>query len=63
MDGQRARIADVGDVVEELERIDESRARLAALPELEADETAEAALQIGVGAAPLLGILVQARRR
>ena len=38
MDGQRAGIADVGHVIEELERIDEARARLAALPELEADE-------------------------
>ena len=37
MDGQGARIADVGHVVEELERIDEARARLAPLLELEAD--------------------------
>ena len=61
VDGQRTRIADVGHVVEELERIDESRACLAALLELEADETTVPALEIGARAALLLGVLMQAR--
>ncbi len=39
MDGQRAHITDVGHVIEELQRIDETRSSLAALLELEADET------------------------
>ena len=60
MDRQRARIADVGHVVEQLERIDEARARLRAALQLEADQPAEAALQIVLGAALLLA-LEQAR--
>src|SRR5271168_1617893 len=59
MDGQRTRVADVGDVIEELERADKARTCLAALLEFESDETT-VALEIDVGAAALLGILVHA---
>ena len=56
--GQRAcDIADVGHVIEELQRIDETRSSLAAMLELRADETAIAP-EILVGAAALLGIFV-----
>jgi hypothetical protein len=48
----------VGDVIEELEGINKSRACLAALSELEADETT-VARQIRVSASALLGIIVQ----
>src|SRR3546814_3564183 len=57
MDGQAARVAEVGDVVEQLQRIDEAAARGGAAGQLEADQAAEAALQIGVGAAPALAVL------
>ena len=50
MDGERARVANIGDVVEELERVDELSPRLDAAFELEADQPAIAALEIGVGA-------------
>ena len=40
MDGERARIADVGDVIEELERVDELGAGGLAALDLEADQTA-----------------------
>ena len=43
MDGQRSRIAYVRHVIEELERVNEARAGLNTLLELEADETAKAA--------------------
>ena len=46
MDGERARVADVGDVIEELQRVDEAPARLAPGREFEADEAAKAALEI-----------------
>src|SRR4029453_18879894 len=60
MDGEAARIADVGDVVEQLQRIDELAAGLLAALQLEADETAEAALQVGLGAASeLAGLLAR----
>src|SRR3546814_10360062 len=57
MDGQAARVAEVGDVAEQLQRIDEAAARGGAAGQLEADQAAEAALQIGVGAAPALAVL------
>ena len=60
MDGERARVADVGDMVEKLERVDELAPRLDAALELEADEPAVAALEIGVGASARLAGL-QAR--
>src|SRR6188508_405498 len=60
VDGQRARIAEIGHVVEELERIDKSDACLATLLELETDETAVLA-EIDVGAAALFRILMQTR--
>ena len=46
MDGERARIADIGDVIEELQRVDELAPRLLAALELEADEAALPALEI-----------------
>src|SRR5512134_4127926 len=42
VDGEAARVADIGDVIEELQRIDEAPARLASALELEADQPAEA---------------------
>src|SRR5688500_11516715 len=50
MDRQAARIADIGDVVEELERVDELATGLAAVLQLEADQPAIAALEVGIGA-------------
>ena len=46
MDGERARVADVGDVVEQLQRVDEPPPRLMPAGEFEADQAAEAALEI-----------------
>src|SRR5262245_4552993 len=46
MDGERPGIADVGHVVEEVERVDEARSGLAALHQLEANETAVAAPEV-----------------
>ena len=51
MNGERARVADVGDMIEKLERVDELAPRLDAALELEADQAAVAAFEIGVGAA------------
>ena len=50
MDRQAARVADVGDVVEQLQRVDELAPGLGAALQLEADQAAVAALQVGVGA-------------
>ena len=41
MDREAARIADVGDVIEQLQRIDEAPAGLLAALDLEADQAAE----------------------
>ena len=46
MDREAARVADIGDVIEELQRVDEAPPRLAPARELEADEAAVAALEI-----------------
>ncbi len=46
MDGERARVADVGDMIEELERVDELGAGGLAALDLEADQAALPALQI-----------------
>ena len=54
MNGERARVADVGDMIEKLERVDELAPCLDAALELEADEAAVAAFEIGVGAAARL---------
>ena len=43
VDGEAARVADIGDVVEEPERIDEAPPRLAPAREFEADEPAKPA--------------------
>ena len=45
MNGERARIADIGDMVEHLERVDETFARFHAARQLEADKSAAAALR------------------
>ena len=47
MDGERAGIADIGDVIEELQRVDEAAAGLLPSGNLEADQAAETAVQIG----------------
>ncbi len=46
MDRKAAHIADIGDVIKELQRVDEAPPGLAPARELEADEAAVAALQI-----------------
>ena len=43
MDGEAARIADIGDVVEQLQRVDEAPPGFAAAGQLEADQAAIAA--------------------
>src|SRR5580704_5658589 len=60
MNSERARVADVGDMVEKLERVDELAPCLDAALEFEADETTVTAFEIGVGAAARLPCL-QAR--
>src|SRR3546814_8333445 len=57
MDRQAARIAQVGDVIEELQRVDEAAPCRYAASQLEADQLAVAARQIGVGAAPAFALL------
>ena len=58
MDGEAARIADIGDVVEQLERIDEAPPGLVPALELEPDQAAEAAVQIAFGARAGLALLL-----
>src|SRR5690242_3515207 len=48
MDRERARIADISDVVAHLQRLDEAAPRIASAVELEADECAITAAEIGV---------------
>ena len=50
MNGEASRIADIGDVVEQLQRVDEAPPGFLARRQLEADEAAIAALQIFIGA-------------
>ena len=50
MNGERASVADVGDMIEELERVDELGAGGLAALELEADQAALPALEIFLGA-------------
>ena len=56
MDREAARVADIGDVVEHLQRVDEAPPGIDAALQLEADQPAIAALQIGIGAAPRLAL-------
>ena len=58
MDGEAAGVADVGDVVEQPERVDEAPAGLAAAPQFESDQAAIAAPQVGVGTAAELAALL-----
>src|SRR5262249_20184643 len=60
MNGEAAGIADIGDVVEHLQRVDELAAGLLAALQFEADEAAEASLQISPGPADeLAGLLAR----
>ena len=52
MDREAARVADIGDMIEELQPVDETPARLAPARQLEADKAAIPAAQIFVGARP-----------
>lgn len=54
MDGERSSIADIGDMIEHFQAIDEFAAGLFAFLELEAQQRSIAALQIGVRAAFVL---------
>jgi len=49
VDGEAARVADIGDVVEQFERVDEFPARDGASRQFEAEQRAIAALEIFVG--------------
>jgi hypothetical protein len=49
VDCEAARVADIGDMVEQLQRVDELASRLAPALDLESDQRAIAALEIGVG--------------
>src|ERR1700759_5232629 len=51
VDRERARVADICDMVKHLQRVDEPAAGLAAAPELETQQGAVAALEIGIGTA------------
>src|ERR1700684_4437691 len=57
MNCKRARIADIGDVIEKLQRVDEATASLEPALQFEADQTAVAARKIGVGAPAVLPAL------
>src|SRR5271168_340405 len=46
MDREAARVADIGDVIQQLQRVDEAPARLAAAREFKTDEPAVTALEI-----------------
>src|ERR1700722_7500618 len=50
MNGEAARVADIGDVIEELQAVDETPPRFASFGEFETDKAAELAVQIFVGA-------------
>ena len=60
MNRQRTGIADIGHMVEKLQRVDEAAACSAAALELEADETA-VAFEVICGPPALLRIIMQAR--
>jgi hypothetical protein len=53
MNREAARIADIGEVVEELQPVDETERRLLAALRLEADKAAMSELQVLVGALPV----------
>src|ERR1700722_6772451 len=57
MNGERACVADVGDMVEKFERVDELTPRLYAALEFEADQAAVTALKIHVSASAGLACL------
>ena len=50
MNGEAARIADIGDMVEEFQRVDEAASRIQPALEFKAEQGAIAALQIFIGA-------------
>ena len=53
MDRQAARVADIGDVIEHLQRVDEPAAGFLAARQLKSDKPAQAAFQIPLGALPM----------
>src|SRR5690606_35703108 len=59
-DGKRAYIADIGDVVDHLQRVDEALARRAAAFQLETEKAAIAALEVGLAPALRFRVLVRA---
>ena len=56
MDGEAARVADIGDMEQQLQRVDKRPPGLLAALELEAHQRAIATVQIGVGPASLLPV-------
>jgi hypothetical protein len=54
MDREAARVPDVGDMVEQLQRIDEAPAAIATAGKLDADQPAEATGEVTIGAGALL---------
>src|SRR5690242_11736729 len=59
MNGEAPRIADVGDVVVKLQRIDELAARLLAARQLEANQAAVLAFEVSVGALAMNALLLR----
>jgi hypothetical protein len=57
MDGERARVTDVGDVIKELQRVDELATGLDAALKLKSDKRPVASFKIGVGATAKLSAL------
>src|SRR5690606_41790410 len=56
MDGEAAHVADIGDMIEQLQAVDELATRFGAAFQLEAEQAAEAALEIGLRPSPLLAV-------
>ena len=58
MNGERASVSDVGDVIEHLKRVDEATSRFAPTGQFETNEAAESALKIlGCSLAGIAGLL------
>src|SRR5690606_18565089 len=56
MDGEAAHVADIGDMIEQLQAVDELATRFSAAFQLEAEQAAEAALEIGLRPSPFLAV-------
>ena len=59
MDGEAPRVADIGDMVVKLQRVDELAPCVLAARQLEADQPAETALEVSVGAFAVDALLLR----